>query len=393
MINETMRTWGANRCLIRELAEYGTRRAAQIGKENVFDYTIGNPSLPAPEAVKTAICQLLEEVPALELHSYTPAKGLLETRTAIAEDLNRRFGAGASADDLFLCGGASQELAALCRALAFPGCEFLAIAPYFPEYPVFAQAAGASFKAVPPDVPGFQIRLDAVDAALSEKTAAVIVNSPNNPSGVVYTAETLRGLAELLTQKSREFGRPIYIISDEPYRELLYGVEYPFLPLIYPDTVVCYSYSKSLSLPGERIGYVYVPKTAADSESLMEAVAGAARALGHICASSLMQRVIARCAHLQPDLRSYDRNRRLLYEGLTAMGYETARPDGAFYLFVKAPGGDAQGFCRRAMEKDLLVVPGDDFGCSGYLRLCYCLSEEKLLRSLPVFRSLIAEAE
>jgi len=391
MINETMRAWGANRCLIRDLAEYGAQRAAVVGKENVFDYTIGNPSVPAPKAVDDAIREIMAEMPSLELHSYTPAKGLLETREAIAADLNARFGAGAGAEDLFICSGASQELAALCRALYFPGCEILAIAPYFPEYKVFAEAAGAEFKVVPPDLPGFQISLEAVEATLSEKTAAILVNSPNNPAGTVYTRQTLEGLGALLEKKSRELGRPIYVIADEPYRELVYGVETPFMPLIYPNTVVCYSYSKSLSLPGERIGYIYVPKAAADSESLMEAVAGAARAVGHICASSLMQRVIARCAHLMPDLTAYDQNRRLLYEGLTAMGYETARPDGAFYLFVKAPGGNANAFSRRAMEKDLLVVPGDDFGCPGYLRLCYCLPEEKLLRSLPIFRELIEE--
>ena len=275
------------------------------------------------------------------------------------------------------------------RALAVEGGEILAIAPYFPEYKPFAENAGLIFKVVPPDVPNFQISLPAVEAMLTERTQAVILNSPNNPSGVVYTRETLKQLSALLERKAAQYGHPIYIISDEPYRELAYGVEVPFLPLIYRDTVVCYSYSKSLSLPGERIGYVYVPKEAADSRELYAAIAGAARACGHVCAPSLWQKVIARCTHLRPDLESYDRNRRTLYEGLTKLGYETAKPDGAFYLFVKAPGGDANAFLEKAKQKDLLVVPGDGFGCPGYFRLCYCVSYDKIVRSLPVFGELM----
>jgi len=271
-----------------------------------------------------------------------------------------------------------------------PGSEILAIAPYFPEYKPFVENAGAAFRVVPADVPGFQIKLDVLESMLTERTVGIIVNSPNNPAGTVYTEQTLRQLATLLARKSAEYAHPIYIISDEPYRELVYdGVQVPFLPLIYPNTLVCYSYSKSLSLPGERIGYVYVPGAAQDSKAIYAAVAGAARSMGHVCAPSLWQKVIARCTHLRPDLEAYDRNRKALYEGLTAMGYEMAKPDGAFYLFIKAPGGDANAFSEKAKQKDLLVVPGDGFGCPGYFRICYCVSWEQIQKSLPVFAELI----
>ena len=390
MLNEQAYALGANRSCIRELFEYGKMRAAVVGAENVFDYSLGNPSIPSPAAVDQAIREILEDTDSLQIHGYTSAVGDFETRRVIAQDLNHRFDAGVQPEDLFIGCGAAPELVAVFRALAVPGAEILAIAPYFPEYKPFVEAAGAVFKVVKPDVPDFQIDLNAVEAMLTEHTAAVIINSPNNPSGVVYIRQTLEKLGALLTQKGEEFGHPIYIVSDEPYRELVYGgVEVPFVPNIYPNTVVCYSYSKSLSLPGERIGYVYVPKQAADSKALYAAIAGAARACGHVCAPSLWQKVIARCAHLRPDLEAYDRNRRALYKGLTAMGYEMAKPDGAFYLFIKAPGGDANAFSEKAKQKDLLVVPGDGFGCPGYFRICYCVSYEMIQRSLPVFAELI----
>ena len=389
MINQTAYALGANRSCIRDLFEYGRARAAVVGEENVFDFTLGNPSIPSPAEVNETICRILKDTDSLLVHGYTTAVGDWETRQAIAADLNSRYGANTGAEDFFLGSGAAPELVAVFRALAVEGGEILAIAPYFPEYKPFAENAGLIFKVVPPDVPNFQISLPAVEAMLTERTQAVILNSPNNPSGVVYTRQTLEQLAALLEKKAAQYGHPIYIISDEPYRELAYGVEVPFLPLIYRDTIVCYSYSKSLSLPGERIGYVYVPKEAADSRELYAAIAGAARACGHVCAPSLWQKVIARCTHLRPDLESYDRNRRALYEGLTKLGYETAKPDGAFYLFVKAPGGDANAFLEKAKQKDLLVVPGDGFGCPGYFRLCYCVSYDKIVRSLPVFAELI----
>ena len=391
MVNQNAYQLGANRSCIRDLFEYGRQRAAIVGEENVYDYSLGNPSIPSPAAVDEAVRQILLDTPTLQVHGYTSAVGALATRQAIADDLNRRYNAGCRAEDFFLGCGAAPELVAVFRALAVPGGELLAIAPYFPEYKPFAEEAGLRFKVVPPDVPDFQIRLEAVEAMLTPNTQAVLVNSPNNPSGVVYTRQTLQALAELLTRKSGEYGHPIYIISDEPYRELAYGVEVPFVPTIYPHTIVCYSYSKSLSLPGERIGYIYVPQAAAESPALYAAVAGAARSAGHVCAPSLWQKVIARCAHLRPDLESYDRNRRALYEGLTEMGYEMAKPDGAFYLFIKAPGGDANAFSEKAKQHDLLLVPGDGFGCPGYFRICYCVSYEMIQRSLPAFKALLDE--
>ena len=391
MINQTAYSLGANRSCIRDLFEYGRQRAAVVGEENVFDYSLGNPSIPSPAQVNDTIRDILNDTDSLQIHGYTSAIGDLATRKAIADDLNDRFGAGAAPEDFFIGSGAAPELISVFRALAVEGGEVLAIAPYFPEYKPFAESNGLIFKVVPPDVPDFQIKLEAVEAMLTPATQAIVVNSPNNPSGVVYTRQTLEALAALLTRKSEEYGHPIYIISDEPYRELAYGVEVPFLPLIYPNTVICYSYSKSLSLPGERIGYVYVPKSCADSPMLYAAIAGAARSCGHVCAPSLWQKVIARCAQLRPDLDSYDRNRKALYESLTAMGYEMAKPDGAFYLFIKAPGGDANAFSEKAKKKDLLLVPGDGFGCPGYFRICYCVSYDMIQRSLSVFKALIEE--
>ena len=391
MYNASAYALGANRSCIRELFEYGRARAAVVGPENVFDFSLGNPSIPAPPQVNEAVREILADTDPLLVHGYTSAVGDLEARAAISRDLNERYGASTVPEDFFLGCGAAPELTAVFRALAVPGGELLVQAPYFPEYLPFAREAGLIFRPIPADVPDFQIRLDALEAMLSPAAQAVLVNSPNNPSGVVYTRQTLTALGKLLERKSREYGHPIYIISDEPYRELTYGAEVPFLPLIYPNTVVCYSYSKSLSLPGERIGYVYVPRQAEDHRELYAAIAGAARSMGHVCAPSLWQKVVARCVGLRPDLDAYDRNRRKLYEGLTEMGYETARPDGAFYLFVKAPGGDAAAFSERAKKHDLLVVPGDGFGCPGYFRLCYAVSYDTICRSLPVFRAVLEE--
>lgn len=392
MLNETAYTLGSNRSCIRELFEYGRKQAAIVGPENVFDYSLGNPSIPSPPEVNQAIRDILADTDSLALHGYTSAVGDWETRKAISDDLNRRYGAQTQPEDFFLGCGAAPELVSVFRALAVPGGEILAIAPYFPEYKPFAEESGLIFRVVPPDLPDFQINLTAVEAMLTSHTQALILNSPNNPSGVVYTRQTLQALAELLEKKAAQFGHPIYLISDEPYRELVYGgVEVPFVPQIYRNTVICYSYSKSLSLPGERIGYVYVSAQAADSKKLYAAIAGAARGCGHVCAPSLWQKVIARCTHLRPDLESYDRNRKALYEGLTSLGYEMAKPDGAFYLFVKAPGGDAAAFSEKAKQKNLLLVPGDDFGCPGYFRVCYCVSFDMIQRSLPVFARLLQE--
>ena len=392
MINERAYALGANRSCIRDLFEFGRQRAAIVGEENVFDYSLGNPSIPAPPQVNDAIREILANTDSIQVHGYTSAVGDLQTRQAIADDLNKRYGTDVTPDALFIGCGAAPELTAVFRALAVPGAEILAIAPFFPEYRTFVEDAGAAFRVIPPDVPGFQIRMDVLEEMLNTNTVAIIINSPNNPAGTVYSRETLAALAALLKKKAEQFRHPIYIVADEPYRELAYdGVQVPFIPAIYPDTIVCYSYSKSLSLPGERIGYIYVPKVAADSAQLYAAICGAARAGGHVCAPSLMQKVIARCAHLRPDLESYRRNRQALWQGLVDAGYEVAKPDGAFYLFVKAPGGDAKAFSERAKKKDLLVVPGDSFGCPGYFRICYCVSYDRIQRSLPLFRQLIEE--
>ena len=390
MYNKTAYALGTVGSIIRDLHAYGCRRAAEVGEENVYDFTIGNPSIPTPVQVDDTIRQLLAQQNTLPIHSYTGAQGDDAARQAIADDLNARFDTQADANDLFLSCGAAPALCAVFHALAVKGNRILAVAPFFPEYRPYAEQTGAEFAVVPADIPSFQIDLQAVEAMLTPNTVAIVLNSPNNPSGVVYTEKTLGELAVLLTNKSRQYGHPIYIVADEPYRELVYdGVTVPFIPNLYPNTIVCYSYSKSLSLPGERLGYVYVPKQAADAKEVMAAVCGAARYLGHICAPSLFQQVITRCAHLHPDLQAYDKNRKALYEGLVDAGYEVAKPDGAFYLFVKAPGGNAMAFARKAMEKDLLLVPGDDFGCPEYLRVCYCVSYEKIVKSLPVFRALI----
>ena len=390
MYNENVYALGANRSCIRELFEYGRARAAIVGPENVYDYSLGNPSIPAPPEIHATIQALLADTDPLALHGYTSAIGDQATRQAIAQDLNARYGTSVTPEALFIGCGAAPELTAVFRALAVPGAEILAIAPFFPEYKPFVEEAGAAFRVVPPDVPGFQIDLDAVAATLTPNTVAIIVNSPNNPTGTVYTEQTLRGLADLLAERAARYGHPIYIVADEPYRELVYdGVTAPFIPTIYPNTIVCYSYSKSLSLPGQRIGYIYVPENATDSKALYAAIAGASRASGHVCAPSLWQKVIARCAHLRPDLDAYDKNRQTLYQGLIDAGYQVAKPDGAFYLFVKAPGGDAQAFSEKAKRKDLLLVPGDSFGCPGYFRICYCVSHEMIVKSLPVFRELI----
>ena len=392
MYNKTAYEMGTNGCTIRELAAYGAARAQIVGEENVFNFTIGNPSLPAPREVTDTVRDILDNMDNLAIHSYTNANGSLAAREAISKDLNDRFGTDITADELFLGCGASPELAAVFQAVSFPGAEIVALAPYFPEYRPFVEAAGAKFVVVPPDLPDFQICTEAVEAALTPNTAAVIVNSPNNPAGTVYTEQSLMALSDLLRRKAKEYGHPIYLVSDDPYRELTYGgVEAVFLPKLYDDTIVCYSYSKSLTLPGERIGYIYVPKACADSRALYVAICGAARAIGHICAPSLWQKVIARCAHLRPDLTDYDRNRRALYEGLTKAGYEVAKPDGAFYMFVKAPGGNSVAFAEKAKQYDLFIVPGDDFGCPEYFRLCYCGPLEKIQKSLPIFEKLMEE--
>ncbi len=389
MLNQQVLKLGTARSVIRELFEYGNSRANVVGRENIFDYSLGNPSIPAPGEVNKAITAILQEEPSLAVHGYTSASGDPAVRQAIAADLNSRFQAGVAAEDLFLGCGAAPELTAVLKALSVPEGEVLAIAPYFPEYKPFTESAGLHFKVVSAAAPDFRLPVAEIKQGITKNTQAIIINSPNNPSGTVYTEQELTALSQALTEKSAEIGHPVYIIADEPYRELTYdGVETPFIPNIYNNTVVCYSYSKSLSLPGERIGYIYVPAQAADSKNLYAAIAGAARSMGHVCAPSLLQKVIGRCTHLRPDLASYDKNRRALYDGLTAMGYKVAPPEGAFYLFVEAPGGDGVAFSEKAKQLDVLVVPGEGFGCPGYIRLCYCVSYDTIIRSLPLFEKL-----
>ena len=392
MVSETSLALGTSRSCIRELFEYGLRQAAVVGKENVFDYSLGNPSIPSPPEVNQAIISTIQEMDSLDIHGYTPAPGAMPARKAIADDLNARFHTSIRGENIFFTCGAAPALISVIRALAVEGAEIMAIAPFFPEYRPFTEQNGASFVVVPADTKSFQISMEAVEARITPHTQAVIINSPNNPSGVVYTRETYQALAEILNSKAAEYGHPIYIIADEPYRELVYdGVEVPFIPTIYPNTIVCYSYSKSLSLPGERIGYVCVPDQVEDSADVYAAVAGAARAMGHVCAPSLQQLVVARCASVRPDLEAYDRNRNALYDALISYGYECVKPNGAFYMFVKAPGGSAKAFSDKAKEKNLLLVPGDDFGCPEFFRICTCVSYDMIQRSLPVFKELIED--
>jgi len=392
MVSKKMLALGQTRSCIRELFEYGLRQAAFIGAENVFDYSLGNPSIPSPEGVNRAIIDTLENESPLAVHGYTSAAGYDGVRAAVANDLTSRFGMEIKASNLFFTCGAAPALCAVLKALSTDDSEVIAIAPFFPEYRPFIECSGNKFVMVPPDLGSFQINFEALLSLVNERTQAIIINSPNNPSGVVYTAETLKKLGVLLEKKSAEFGHPIYIISDEPYRELVYGgVTVPFVPSIYKNTIICYSYSKSLSLPGERIGYVCIPDCVEDSDLVFAAVAGAARVEGHVCPPSLLQRTIAKCTALRPDLEAYDRNRRLLLENLTEYGYKVAKPDGAFYLFIEAPGRNSQEFSERAKAKNLLVVPGDDFGCPEYFRICYCIDYDKINRSLKVFKELIEE--
>ncbi len=392
MVNQEYYTLGTAPSVIRQLFAYGLEQAKVVGPENVYDYSLGNPSIPAPKKVNESIKKIVDETDSIKLHGYSMAPGFEEARAAVAKDLAARFGLDVKASELFFTCGAAPALISIIKALIVDAdTEIMAIAPFFPEYRPFVNANGGKLVVVPADTKAFQIHLDEVEKRITKHTQAIIVNSPNNPSGVVYTEETLKGLAALLECKSAEYGHPIYIIADEPYRELVYGgVKVPFIPCLYKNTIVCYSYSKSLSLPGERIGYVYVPGFADDSHDVYAAISGAARIMGHVCPPTLMQKVIEYCAEERPDLVAYDENRNLLYNSLTEMGYECAKPDGAFYLFVKAPNGDANAFSEKAkLDHNLLVVPADGFGCPGFFRLSYCVSNDMIRRSLPAFKAMI----
>jgi aspartate aminotransferase len=381
---------GSKRSAIRELFEYGKQRAAIVGAENIYDFSLGNPTVPAPACVDETIRQLTEEMDCIQLHGYTSAQGDAETRAAIAEFLNHTHGTHFNANDFYITMGAAASLSIAFHALTTSAeDEFIAIAPFFPEYKVFVEATGASLRVVPADTEKFQIDFAALENCINTNTKGIIINSPNNPSGAVYSGETITKLAELLERKEKEYGHPIFIIADEPYREIAYdGVEVPFVTKYYANTLVCYSYSKSLSLPGERIGYILVPQEAYESKALYAAVAGAGRSLGYVCAPSMMQKVIARCQGQTGDISAYKKNRDLLYEGLTKIGYECFKPQGAFYMFVKALEEDANAFCERAKAEDVLIVPGDGFGCPGYVRISYCVDEAMIKRSFSAFERL-----
>ena len=392
MYNKTMYERGNAPSAIRELFAYGMERKDQIGEDKVFDFSIGNPSVPAPDSVAETIRELADMAPA-QLHAYSAAQGLESTRTAIAENLNKRFGTQYTADNLYLTMGAAACLSACFTALIEPGDEIIVIAPYFPEYRIWIEFAGGVCVEVPAREDNFQIDLDALEQAITEKTKAVVINTPNNPVGTVYTRETLEGLADVLVQAEQKFDHDIYLISDEPYRELTYGVEVPWVPAIYPNTLVCYSWSKSLSLPGDRIGYVLVPNEVHDSREVYLAVCGAGRSLGYICAPVFFQRVIERCVDEPTNVEAYAVNREILTHALDELGYEYIESDGAFYLWIKALEPDAQAFSNKAKEHELLLVPSDSFGVGGWVRAGYCIDKSTIEHSIPAFAALKADYE
>ncbi len=393
MLNQALVGLGKKRSTIRELFEYGNARAKAVGRENVFDFSIGNPNVPAPEAVRETLLRLIQNTDPAVLHGYTSAQGAETVREQTAQSLNRRFGTTYRADSLYMTVGAAAAISICFRALACaPEDEFVVFAPYFPEYAVFIeQGAGAKCVIVPPRPQDFQIDFEALGRMLNPHTKAVVINSPSNPAGTAYSAETLERLSALLREKSDAFGHTIYLISDEPYREIVYdGLELPCPARFYPSTLMCYSYSKSLSLPGERIGYVAVPDVP-EAADLYAAVCGAGRILGYVNAPSLFQYVTAECAGQTADLSVYAENRNLLYEGLTGMGYRCVKPQGAFYLFPQTLEPDDRAFCERAKKYDLLLVPGSDFGAPGHMRISYCVQTDKIRRALPLFQKLADE--
>ena len=392
MIAEKMYELGTKKSTIRTIFEYGRKRAAEVGEENIYDFSLGNPNVPSPECIRQAITDILTELDPCAVHGYTIAPGDPGVRETLAQSINRRFGTRFAGKNLFMTAGAAAAITITFKALSEPGDEFITFAPFFPEDRCFVESTGASLVVVPAQTSDFQIDFAAFAAALTPHTKAVIVNSPNNPSGVVYSEATIQRLTDMLRSKAAEFGHPIFLISDEPYREIAYaGVVVPYLTKYYADTIVCYSYSKSFSLPGERIGYIVVPDEIADFGKVYGAIAGAGRVLTHVNAPSLFQRVVARCANEPSNIAAYEKNGRLLYDGLIAAGFTCQKPQGAFYLFPKALEADDYAFCERAKQYDLLLVPGTDFGCPGYFRAAYCIKTETIEKSLPVFKKLARE--
>lgn len=392
-MNQKMYALGASRSVIREIFEYAKVRKAEIGEGNVFDFSIGNPSVPAPELVRDTLSDILKNTDPVLLHGYTSAQGDASVRAAISDFIEKEYNTGiepvSSPSLIYMTSGAAAALTCTLTALLEKDDEVIVLAPFFPEYRVFVERTGAKLVTVLCDEDSMRPRFDRIEAAINEKTAAIIINSPNNPTGVVYPEEDIKKLSELLERLSGKYGRPIYLIADEPYRELVYGGAFvPYIPNYYRNTVVCYSLSKSVSLPGERIGYVSVSPRADMANELYLAVCGAGRALGFVCATSLFQFAFPYLIGKTSDISVYERNRDILCSALRSYGYKTAKPDGAFYLFVKALEHDAKAFCEKAKQFELLLVPSDSFGCEGYVRIAYCVSEEQIKKSLPAFKAL-----
>ncbi|MBQ7354627.1 MAG: pyridoxal phosphate-dependent aminotransferase [Clostridia bacterium] len=391
MISQEMLALGRQGSIIRAIFEYGNRRKAEIGADQVFDFSLGNPGVPAPESVADAIRTALAETDPIALHGYTSAPGSMQARSAIAASIKERFGVPSTPDCIYMTAGAAASLTITLKALLLPGEEVLVPVPYFPEYRTFIENAGGKLTPIAPDDRMFPDLAD-LEAKLTPNVKAIILNSPNNPSGAVYSTEVIEQITTLLKRKSNEFGAPIYLISDEPYRELVWSdAQVPYLPCYYDHSVVCYSYSKSLSLPGERIGYIALSPTMEDRGEVFAAVCGAGRSLGFVCAPSLFQAVAAKCTTDHSDFSVYIENRNLLLSALTEYGFACIPPDGAFYLFMKSPEPDAYAFYERAKQHELLLVPSDDFGVGGYVRISYCVTTEQIKRSLPALRKLAKE--
>lgn len=391
MINKKMAELGNQPSVIRSIFEYSLKRKAEIGADNVYDFSLGNPSIPAPKMVDDTIKELVESGDSVALHGYTSAQGAMPVREQIAANIKSRFGFNAEAKNIYITCGAAASLTSTLKAVVNDGDEVILLAPFFPEYNVFCANAGAKTVTVLGAGDNFSLDFDALHKAINKNTAAIIVNSPNNPTGAIIPESDIIKLASLLNKKSQELGRAIYIIADEPYRELTYGDDVPYIPSFYNNTVVCYSYSKSLSLPGERIGYVFVSPNCDDADDLFAAVCGAARSMGYVCAPSLMQRVIAKCDGMTADVSLYNKNRESLYSSLSEIGYEAVKPQGAFYLFMKALEDDANAFCEKAKKHELLLVPADSFGAKGYVRISYCVAYETIKNSIPAFKALYDE--
>ena len=389
MISSKMLELGKKSSVIREIFEYGLKRKAEIGADNVYDFSLGNPSVPAPEKVTEVMKRLIDETPAEVLHGYTSAPGDVKVRTAIAENIKEKFGVNASLSNIYMTCGAAASLTITLNAIVEEGDEVIAFAPFFPEYRVFVEQAGARLVVVSNKTEDLQLDFDAIEKAITPNTKAVIINSPNNPSGVIVPESDIIKLCQLLNNKQKEYGKEIFLISDEPYRELVFtGEKVVYIPCYYDNAIVCYSYSKALSLPGERIGYIFVAPTVKDSGDVFAAICGSGRALGYVCAPSLMQYTIAQCLNDTADVSVYEKNRNLLYNALTDMGYTVIKPDGAFYMFVKSLEEDANAFYERAKKFDLLIVPSDSFGVPGFVRISYCVDTSLIERSLPAFKAL-----